>query len=196
MRAVLVVGIMGSPRRNGNTERLLESSLRGAQDAGAEVVRVRLQELDLSPCDACGRCEKEGACQMNDDMEFLYDLFDRMDIVLLASPIYFSGLTAQTKTMIDRCHCLWVAKSEGRGIGAGRKRVGAFLSAGADRWPRFDNAIFQVKAFFNTIGVEYSGEITVPAVDRPGDIADYHEALLAAETLGRRLVGLLKGGPA
>ena len=194
---VLVVGIMGSPRLSGNSNRLLDAALRGAEKGGAEVVRVALQSLDLAPCDACGECEEAGNCVINDDMDRLYSLFDRLDVLLVASPIYFSGLTTQTKAMVDRCHCLWVQMDRGKGmVGAGRKRVGAFLTVGADERPRFDNAISQIKAFYKTINVEYVGEVAVPSVDMAGDIEANPWALEAAERLGRRLVERSEGRPA
>jgi multimeric flavodoxin WrbA len=191
---VLVVGVMGSPRSNGNSDRLLDAALKGARGAGAEVVRVALQSLDFAPCDACGRCEGGGACVINDDMDRLYDLFDSLDALLVASPIYFSGLTAQTKSMVDRCHCLWVREERGLGpIGKGRKRFGAFLTVGADQRPRFDIAISQIKAFYNTINVEYVGEVTVPSTDKAGDIDAHPLALEAAARLGRQLVERSEG---
>lgn len=185
---VLAVGFLGSPRKGGNTDLLLSAALRGAGEEGAETVKVVLNELDIRGCQECGRCMETGRCAIKDDMQALYDLLERLDIILMASPIFFSGLSSQTKMFIDRCQCIWVRKFRlNRGMGGGR-RLGAFLSVGGRGKSNFRNAISVIKTFFFNIDVEYAAELTYPGIDAQGSIRDHPTALEEAASLGRDLV--------
>jgi len=105
-----VLGIIGSARQGGNTELLLENTVDGAKAAGAEVEIIRLSDLKIEPCTNCGGCDENGECIQQDDMQGLFEKLLTNDIILLASPIYFMGLSAWTKAFIDRCQSLWVRK--------------------------------------------------------------------------------------
>src|SRR5512135_2416002 len=102
-----VLGILGSPRRGGNTEILLKAFLEGAAAGGAEVEEIRLRELKISPCMEIYHCFKDGTCPIKDDMLGLYDKLVAADVVVLASPIFFYNVSAQAKAMIDRTQALW-----------------------------------------------------------------------------------------
>jgi len=190
----LVVGISGSTRRGGNTELLLDAALKGARSEKAQVEKIVLGELDIRPCQGCAGCDDDGVCILSDGMDDIYDLLDSLDVLILASPIYFDGLTAQTKAMIDRSQALWVRKYQMREpAGHGKKRVGAFISAGGREKSTFSNAIGVVKTFFVTINVKYAGEITVAGVDAKGDILQHPQALARSEELGGKLVRMMEG---
>ncbi len=190
---VRVVGIMGSPRIGGNTDILLDAALEGARDAGADVEKVILEKLDMRGCRECESCFRTGKCVVKDDMQRIYALLDEADVLILASPIFFSGLTAQTKMVIDRCQCLWAGKYLlGKPIGGGRKRVGAFLSVGGRGDLSFKGAISVVKAFFLSISVEYAGELLVPGIEGKGTVSKHPSVLKDARALGASLVGMVK----
>ena len=107
-RATLrVLGIYGSPRRGGNTDQLLDRALEGAQSAGAEVTRVYARDLKMCGCLECGGCDETGKCVVEDDMQSVYPLLQEADVIFLASPIFFYGLTAQAKALIDRSQANW-----------------------------------------------------------------------------------------
>jgi multimeric flavodoxin WrbA len=97
-----VLGIVGSPRRGGNTEALVDEALRGAKEAGAHVERVFLDQLDIAPCKACDRCAVTGECMQRDDMPGLLAKMKRSHVWILGTPIYWRGPTAQFKTFLDR----------------------------------------------------------------------------------------------
>jgi multimeric flavodoxin WrbA len=185
-----VLGIMGSPRRQSNTEILLDKALEGAREAGAEVEKVPVSNLNISPCLEIYACFKDGNCSIKDDMQTLYDKLVEADHIILASPIFFYGVTGQAKAVIDRCQALW-ARRHVLGMGKEDKRVrrGVFISVGATRGERlFDGAVLTVKYFFDAVGVRYSGDLLVRGIDNKAQIKEHHTALEDAFRLGRELV--------
>ncbi|MGQ9630500.1 MAG: flavodoxin family protein [bacterium] len=195
--AAKVFGIGGSPRRGGNTDILLREVLRGASAAGANVECVFLRDMNLSPCRECYACERDGVCVIKDDMHMLYAKFLSADCIVLASPIFFYGVTAQTKMMIDRCQCLWVRKylrKEPMGD-PGRLRRGVFVSVGATRGEKlFEGAILTVKYLFDALDFRYFGELLVRGVDEKGAILDRTEEMEKAFLLGKDLLREDVGG--
>lgn len=185
-----VLGIMGSPRRQSNTEILLDKALEGAREAGAEVEKVLVSKLKISPCREIYACRKDGNCVIDDDMKSLYAKLLEADHIIFASPIFFYGVTSQAKAIIDRCQALWVRRHV-LGMGKEDKRVrrGVFISVGATRGKKlFDGAVLTVKYFFDAIGVEYSGDLLVRGIDNKAEIKEHAEILEDAFHLGEELV--------
>ncbi len=202
MAVLRVLGIMGSPRPGGNTDLLLDAALKGAEGQGARVEKVMVDRLNISPCREHYGCLDDGLCVIRDDMDALYPRLLESDCVLVASPIFFYGLTAQLKALIDRCQALWARKHVLKQSWPGAGRKGAFLGVGASTGGQlFDGSITTVRYFFKTIGVEYSGELLVRGVDRQGDVLRHPSALPDAFELGARLArrdpagGLTETGP-
>ena len=183
----LIVGILGSPRRKGNSDLLLDRALKAASDAGAEVRKVVLNELKLRPCQGCNDCHEDGECVQRDDLTLVYELLEQADAVIIASPIYFSGPSAQTKILIDRCQCLWVRNEKLGRYANGRKRRGAFMAVAGDAKAVFRHAVGEIRAFYSAIGLSYDGEILLPGVEGKGEVLSHPDALEQAEALGRRL---------
>ena len=149
-----VLGIMGSPRRQSNTDILLDKALEGAKEAGAEIEKVPVSKLKISPCLEIYACLKDGNCAIKDDMELLYKKLIEADHIVFASPIFFYGITSQAKAIIDRCQALWVRKHVLKVGGDDRVRRGLFISVGATRGERlFDGAVLTVKYFFDAVDV-------------------------------------------
>jgi multimeric flavodoxin WrbA len=98
-----ILAISCSPRKEGNTVTLLSEALRGAQQDGAEVELYSVAGKDLRPCDGCWDCTKEGlACPIEDDMQELQDKMLAADGIIFGTPVYFYGMAAQAKTVMDR----------------------------------------------------------------------------------------------
>jgi multimeric flavodoxin WrbA len=193
---VKVLGIFGSPRRGGNTEILLEEALKGAEKEGANIERFYLGDFTITPCKECHGCDDTGKCILLDDMGKIYPKLLEADVVILASPIFFYGVTAWAKALIDRSQALWARKyllkdpSLGR---EGKKRKGFFISVGATKGPKvFDGAILTVKYFFDVLNAEYAGELVIRGIEAKGDILKHPEALQQAVEAGRKLVSDLK----
>jgi multimeric flavodoxin WrbA len=185
-----VLGIMGSPRRQSNTEILLDKALEGAREAGAEVEKVLVSKLKISPCLEIYACRKDGNCAIKDDMQSLYKKLLEADHVIFASPIFFYGITSQAKAVIDRCQALWVRRHVlNMGKEDKRERRGVFISVGATRGKKlFDGAVLTVQYFFDAIGVKYSGDLLVRGIDNKGQIGEHPAALEDAFSLGQELV--------
>jgi multimeric flavodoxin WrbA len=183
-----VLGILGSPRRGGNSEVLLDAFLRGAAEGGADVERIVLRELKISPCLEIYHCFKDGTCPIKDDMQALYPKLLEADVVALASPIFFYGLSAQAKAMIDRTQAHWAKRYILNQDLPGPQRQGVLLCTGATRGKLvFVGARLTAKYFFDAINVKYAAEILVRGVDEKGAILAKPETLTEAADLGRRL---------
>jgi multimeric flavodoxin WrbA len=185
-----VLGIMGSPRKQSNTDILLDKALEGAREAGAEVEKVLVSKLKISPCLEIYACLKDGDCAIKDDMQLLYKKLLEADHIVFASPIFFYGITSQAKAVIDRCQALWVRKHVlGMDKEDNRVRRGVFISVGATQGKKlFDGAVLTVRYFFDAIGVEYSGDLLVRGIDNKGQIGEHPAALEDAFRLGQELV--------
>lgn len=186
-----VLGIAGSPRRLGNTETLLDWVLEAAREAGAEVVKVRLRELDIKGCIACEGCFDDGACVQQDGMQEVYPHLKDADSLVLAAPIFSMGMAAQAKAMVDRCQPFWAIKYvlKQRVIAEGRpERRAAHLScAGTNFKDVFDGARQVARYFFHVMEARSMGELLCPNVDARGDILKFPGAREVAVDLGRRL---------
>jgi multimeric flavodoxin WrbA len=185
-----VLGIMGSPRRQSNTEILLDAALAGAKEMGAEVEKVVVSELKVSPCREIYACLKDGDCAIKDDMQWLYERLLQADHVVFASPIFFYGLTSQAKAIVDRCQALWVRRHIlGMKSKDSRVRRGVFISVGATQGSKlFDGAVLTVKYFFDAIGVRYAGDLLIRGIDGKAEIKEHPTALRDAFRLGQQLV--------
>jgi multimeric flavodoxin WrbA len=188
---VKVLGIYGSPRRGGNTEILLEESLKGAEKEGAKVERLYLSDFAITPCKECHGCDTIGKCILLDDMEKIYPKLLEADVLILASPIFFYGVTAWAKALIDRSQALWAKKYllKDPSLGEeGKKRKGFFISVGATKGQKvFEGAVLTVKYFFDVLNADDMGELLFRGVEAKGDILKHPEALQQAFEAGRRL---------
>jgi multimeric flavodoxin WrbA len=186
-----VLGIAGSPRRGGNTDMLLAEFMKGAAARGAEVKTIILNNQKITPCQHCDACLEKGVCKIKDDMQAIYDEFEQADIIVLASPIQFTGVTAQMKAMIDRFQSRWVRKYVLKipPLGDDRKRKGFFISVGGRNVAGlFDPALIMIKTFFRILNIEYAGELLFSKIDEKGAIAKHPDALNQAFVAGQKLV--------
>jgi multimeric flavodoxin WrbA len=101
-----VLGIVGSPRKNGNTEILMQEVLKAAREAGCETELFLMSQKQVAPCDACGMCFEVGSCVVQDDMQELYAMMDRSQAIVFGSPVYFGSVSAQMKAAMDRMFAL------------------------------------------------------------------------------------------
>ncbi|MGC1122985.1 MAG: flavodoxin family protein [Candidatus Methanofastidiosia archaeon] len=96
------LGIVGSPRLNGNTDVLVDAVLKGAEEAGAVTEKVILHALKISPCKACNTCHKTGRCVQEDDMLMVLEKMQQSAVWILGTPVYWWAPSAQFKAFLDR----------------------------------------------------------------------------------------------
>ncbi|UGV41490.1 flavodoxin family protein [Methanococcoides orientis] len=105
MNNVKILGVGGSPRKNGNTDILLDSFLKGAESEGAETKKLHLRDYSIESCIGCEACRKAGTCtQFHDGMNLLYPEIEAADGLILGSPTYNYNITAPMKAFIDRLY--------------------------------------------------------------------------------------------
>lgn len=120
-----IIGLVGSPRIEGNTSILVKKALDGAEFEGASVDLVQLSALDFQGCTGCEGCKNSFRCVIKDDMQKLYDSLEEADGIILGSPTYFYNITSITKKFIERLYCydtfdaldrsVWINKFEKTG---------------------------------------------------------------------------------
>jgi multimeric flavodoxin WrbA len=192
-----VLAILGSPRRGGNTEILLDEATRGAQEHGGACEKVVLRDLKIRPCLEIYQCAKAGVCAIQDDMQALFGKITEAERLIIASPIFFYSVSALTKAMIDRCQSLWMKKYVLKlPLSRFADRRGAFISVAATRGKKlFDGVRLTMRYFFDAIDVVYSDELLVRGVDEKGAIRGRRETLEEAYALGARLVAPREEAP-
>ena len=101
-----ILVLTGSPRKNGNSNTLADNFIKGATEAGHEIVRFDAAQKDVHPCIACNACGMNGPCVFKDDFDFVRKHIVAADMVVFATPMYYFGFSAQLKTVIDRFYAI------------------------------------------------------------------------------------------
>ncbi|KAF0145554.1 MAG: NADPH-dependent fmn reductase [Nitrospirae bacterium] len=185
-----IIAFLGSPRKGGNTELLLREAIKGIEDSRSTVQTFNLNLMKISPCQNCGGCDETGICTTEDEMVQIYDAIRTADRIILASPIFFFGLSAQTKIMIDRCQAFWCEKyllkkpiPEGK---YGRKGL-LLLAGGMKKELGTECSDATAKAFFRTISVPEHKTLSFTGIDAKGAILKHPTALKDAYEAGKEL---------
>jgi multimeric flavodoxin WrbA len=105
------IGIVGSPRKNGNTETITSYILKEIEEEGIESELIRLAGLDIRPCDDCGACKRGKICPINDDLLPIYAKMKEADAIILTAPVYFGSATALLKALMERTG--FISRGEG-----------------------------------------------------------------------------------
>ena len=186
---MFILGLQGSPRLKGNTSILLEQFLDQARSLGANTQTIHAANKNILPCKECGTCERKGFCPIDDDMQGIYPLLWQADLIVMATPIFFYGATAQLKALIDRSQALWSRKYVLGLSDPGRIwRKGALLAVGATKGKNlFEGVTLTAKYFFDAVGAEYTDELTYKQIEASGDIKSHSTALNDAKEMGQRL---------
>lgn len=185
-----VVAIYGSPRKGGNTDTMLDAFLEGVISAGGETRSVHVRDAAIAGCLGCGGCDETGVCVQGDDMARIYPLLEETQRIVVASPIYFYGITGQLKLLVDRSQASFMRREIegkiGRTTPGGEGRKGFFLGVGATRGKRlFECAILTIKYFFQAIGVDYAGELYFREIEKKGDVLKRPSVLDECRRAGR-----------
>jgi multimeric flavodoxin WrbA len=181
-----LVVLLGSPRKNGNSETVAKAVVAPIEQSGGSVEYIRLNDFSLRPCQGCGGCDKSGNCIIDDDMKDIYTKVDGADRLLLVSPVYFYGLSAQCKIFGDRMQARWARRyllKDRYRQEEGRK--GYLISSAATKGPKiFDCSILTTRYIFDAMDVEYGGEFLIKGVDKRKAVLNHPEEMQRAEEFG------------
>ena len=172
-----IIILAGSMRKNGNTALLAKSFAEGAtKNNNVEIISVA--DYNVNPCIGCNSCftRKGNQCFQNDDMIQIYEKLQNADIVVIASPVYFYGISAQLKAIIDRLHTPMRNTFH-------IKKLGLLLVGAAELPNLFDPILMQYQMVLNFFRLESIGTVLVRGVKDTGDIENNH-ALKEAYELG------------
>ncbi len=158
-----VLGVIGSPRKGGNTDILVEKVLFGAKKNGNVINKIFLNDLNIEPCQACMVCKKTGKCVINDDMQKVYTQVLESDCIILGTPIYWVGISSQMKTFIDRLYAFLDKKYNTKLKG---KSAVLIAVCGSPDVSMTDLAMQTFERIFSFIGIEVKGKITVSAREK------------------------------
>ena len=183
-----VVALLGSPRKKGNSTVLAKQIIRGVESVGAKVETVYLNGLNIKPCQGCYACKKKNSpgCAVDDDMQSLYPKLKESDAWIIASPVYWFSMSAQTKIFMDRCFALWNEDQELNPLY--KKRIAIAMSYG-DSDPFNSGCVNALRSFqdaYRYAGAEIIGMVYGSA-DEPGEISSNAELMAQAEEIGKKL---------
>ncbi len=175
-----VLGVLGSPRRDGNTEVLIDEILSGATEVGAKIIKVRLAEMDVRPCRGCFSCSKESKCIQDDDMSELIVKMKQSQVWVLGTPIYWWGPTAQFKAFLDR----WVGIEHNHFRG---KEVILVIpmGGGSESFARY--TIGMLEEVLNYLNMKHTATILAPGFGDRGVVRFDKEIMAAAYNLGKNV---------
>lgn len=182
-----ILVFLGSPRKHANSTVLADQIAAGAKAAGAEVETFTLHGMDIRPCCACEGCHRPNSqgCVIDDDMQALYPKLRQANALIIASPIYWFAVSAQTKLLMDR----WYALEGPQGSALRGKRIAIVLTYG-DSDPFTSGAINALRTFqdaFRYVGADIVGAVYGTA-SKEGEIAGNQALMERAYRLGQQLV--------
>ena len=195
---MFALGLQGSPRKKGNSDLLLSMFMHSLERQGAETLTIDVCRRAIEPCKELTVCEKKGTCPIDDDMSReIYGLLRRADIVVAASPVFFYGVTAQLKALIDRCQTLWARRYTLKLNDPGHKaRRGFLLAVGATSGKQlFDGLNLTAKYFYDGISAQYAGTLAYRRIEKRGEIAAHPTARDEVEQAAQSLMQGLADRP-
>jgi len=188
-----ILVLLGSPRKKGNSTTLANQIVAGVESAGATAEKIFLHGKAISPCQACYACQRPDSkgCAIDDEMQPIYAKLIEADGWVIASPVYWFSMSAQTKLFLDRCFALTAYKQDafaGKRIAVAMSfgDEDAFNSGCVNALRTFQDAARYVGA--NLVGMVYG------SADKPGEIKSNTALMQQAETLGKKLVGRASRG--
>ena len=180
------IGIVGSTRKNGNTEILTEHTLKAIAEEGLDTELIRLAGLDIQPCNACMVCRDEERCPIDDDLFPLYTKIKEAEAIILASPVYYGSATALLKAFMERTGYI----SRSKRVFAGK--VGGPLVVGRRAGQNFTFA--QIMYWFHILGFFVPGSTywNIAFGRQPGEVKEDEEGIRTAWNFGKNIALLVK----
>jgi len=183
-----ILVVQGSPRKKGNSITLAEQIAKGAESVGAVAERIYLHDKNISPCQACYACQRpdSSGCAIDDEMQPIYKKLIDADCWIIASPVYWFTMSAQTKLFMDRCFALQAYKKDAF---AGKQIAIAMSYGDTDTFNSgCVNALRTFQDAFRYVGANMVGMVYGSA-EKPGEIKSNQSLMDQAEALGKKIVG-------
>jgi multimeric flavodoxin WrbA len=182
-----VIGIVGSPRKNGNTELLTTHTLKAIAEEGLDTELISLSGLDLKGCTACMACSKEELCSIDDDLFPIYLKMKEADGIILASPVYYGSATALIKALIERAG--YISRYNGEPF---KGKVGGPLVVARRAGHNF--TIAQLTFWFQILGLVVPGSTywNVAFGREKGEVSNDEEGMKTAWTFGKNMAFVVK----
>lgn len=175
-----VLILSSSPRKGGNSDTLCDQFGKGAEEAGNQVEKIRLADLNIDYCSACYACKTKGRCVKQDDMEQVIANMRAADVIVLATPVYFYTMSAQMKTMIDRT--LGGAQKSGL-----ENKEFYFIATAADGKAAMERTVDGLRGYIECLpGAKEMGVIYGAGVWQLGDIQK-NPAMQEAYQMGKNI---------
>lgn len=179
MKRILILS--SSPRRGGNSDTLCNEFLRGAMDAGHAAEKIFLRDKTIRYCTGCSTCSLHGKpCPQQDDMPEILEKMLAADILVMATPVYFYTMSAQMKTLIDRCCGLYTQMAD--------KEFYFVVTAAEDDRPKMERTIDTFQGFLDCLERPMvKGVVYGLGVWHPGEI-NHHPAMMEAYQMGNKII--------
>lgn len=178
-----LLALIGSPRKKGNTDLLIDEILKVCTAAGHDCSKIYLYDVDILLCLDCRACKKgKLECTLKDGMESIYPEMVEADLLIFGTPVYWYGPTAKMKLLVDRMRP-FIASKKLRGKHA------AVVSPSEEGAAASGPMLEMFKMSFTYIGVEYAGELLVNAYEK-GEVKRKPEELTRARAFGKKLASL------
>jgi multimeric flavodoxin WrbA len=179
-----ILVLTGSPRRNGNSDKLADMFIRGAEQAGHSAIKFETAFKNIHGCCGCNKCwSGPYPCVIRDDFDELYPLLESSEVIVFSSPLYWGGISAQLKTAWDRFHS-YVKPENKKKLGI--KESLYFICGHAGETTMYETAISIYKGIAVYMGWQDRGSLFVTGVVEKNEI-DGNAALVTAENLGKSL---------
>jgi len=189
-RNVLIIN--GSARINGNTEIIVNKIIDGSKGNGVDINLYDLKNKNISDCIGCYNCMKESQCGIQDDMAEIYDAINKSELMILASPLYWCGVTALMKAFIDRLFLYY--HPQNKKLIAGKKAIIITPMNQKDVEHESEVLVEFYKRLFNCLGVNIVDMFFYGGIMEKTKVMEKPKYIEQSYSLGKRLIGIIENG--
>ena len=180
-----VIGIVGSPRKQGNSSSIVNEVLRGAKDSGAQTEVFYLNSMNIKGCQSCMYCRSNNDCCIKDDMQEILENIKEADAVVIGSPIFIYQVSGQTKIMMDRFYPLTDEKHNPR---FGKKKLVMVYTQASPFFFSFRTYIRYMRKAFTAMGLIHYKDIIVTKCFNPNVAVNNIKKMKKAYIIGKLLI--------
>jgi multimeric flavodoxin WrbA len=179
-----VIGIVGSPRKNGNTHLLVSKVLEGARESGASIECLLLRDLNIKECDGCHVCWQGKECSKQDDMNWIYPKLAESDVLVFGTPVYWYAPTALMKGFVDRFVYFNCPENRGKIQGKSAMVVIPFEETNPDTAAPLEHFF---EKCFQYLEMNFLDRLIVPGVTEKGEVFNHTRFMKEAFEIGKNL---------